>query len=464
MMMKISPQHIRKEARAMLALAIPVVTDQIGMMSIGFVDTIMVGRLGSDQLGAVGIGAALYFAFMVFAWGTVGAVTPIVAQAFGAGDRDEIEKTVGQGFWLVIGLTVLGQIFMQFTGPVLRAIGEPEEIIPIAERFVHAISFGMVASLAYGMLRCFTVGLGRTRITMVISIGAALLNIAVDYVLIYGKLGIPALGAQGSGFATAIVQWGMLAAMLLYVRREGELRRYRIFALRPSFESIRAMVKLGAPIGIGNSLEASVFGLTSLLMGQIGTVALASHQIALNVASFTFMVPLGVSMAITTRVGQFIGARDPDAASLAGRVGIGLAALFMIFTALVFITIPGAIIAIYTAEPEVILYASGLLMIAGAFQVFDGIQVSAQGALRGLKDTTVPMMTNLVSYWLVGLPFGYLLAFVFDRGGNGLWWGLTTGLAAAATMHSIRFARLIARSREPEPGADLSMAGSDTAG
>lgn len=449
-MMNISTKQIGKESRAMFGLAVPVVMDQIGMMSMGFIDTIMVGRLGSDQLGAVGIGAALYFAFMVFAWGTIGAVAPIVAQAFGAGDREEIERTVGQGFWLALVLTAIGIAAMQGVGPVLRAIGEPEAIIPVAVRFVRAISFGMLASLSYGMLRSFTVGLGRTRITMLISFGAALVNVGLDYVLIYGKLGLPPLGAQGSGYATAIVQWSMFATMLFYVRRESELRRYKIFARRPDLSRIRMMVRLGAPIGAGNSLESGVFGLTSLLMGQIGTVALASHQIAINVASFTFMVPLGVSMAITTRVGQFVGRKDLQSAALAGWVGIGMAAIFMVGTALLFLTIPELILGIYTRETEVIAYASSLLVIAGAFQIFDGIQVAAQGALRGLKDTTIPMMTNLISYWLVGLPFGYLLAFIFQRGGEGLWWGLTSGLATAAIMHSIRFGKLIARSRAEE--------------
>lgn len=462
--MRYSMQEIGHEVRAMLRLAIPVVLDQLGMMSMGFVDTIMVGRLGPEALGAVGIGASIYFAFMVFAWGTVGAITPIVAHAFGAGDHEEIEHAVGQGFWVALGLTIIGIGLMQLAGPILRALGEPEAIIPTGVSFIQALSIGMIASLWYAVLRAFTVGLGRTRITMVISFGAAIVNIVADYVIIYGKLGLPALGPAGSGLATSVVQWTMLGAMLLYTLREGELRRYRIFrrARRRDMAMIARIVRLGAPIGGGNTLEGGVFGLTSLLMGQIGTIALAAHQIAINVASFTFMVPLGVSMAITTRVGQFLGARNLASATLAGWVGTLVAGLFMVVTAILFVTIPGPIIGIYSGNSDVIGYASGLLMIAGAFQIFDGVQVAAQGALRGLKDTTVPMMTNLVAYWLIGLPTGYLLAFTFGLGGQGLWWGLTMGLAAAALMHSIRFSKMIDRFRQeaaapagviPEPGA-----------
>ncbi|MEO5931080.1 MAG: MATE family efflux transporter, partial [Candidatus Kapaibacterium sp.] len=201
------------------------------------------------------------------------------------------------------------------------------------------------------------------------------------------------------------------------------------------------MLRLGVPIGVGNGMEAGIFSLTSLMMGWISTLALASHQIAINIASVTFMVPLGISTAITTRVGQAMGAGRRADAALAGRVGIGLAALFMSFTAILFLTVPRLIIGIYTDDPAVIDYAMILLMIAGAFQIFDGIQVSAMGALRGLKDTAQPMVVNMVAYWLVGLPFGYLLGFKLGYGGAGLWWGLTTGLAVAAVMHALRFRR-----------------------
>ncbi|HVZ40446.1 MAG TPA: MATE family efflux transporter [Candidatus Kapabacteria bacterium] len=433
------------EARAMIALALPVVADQLGVMSMALVDTIMVGHLGSAALGSVGIGASVYFFFMVFGYGTISGVGPTVAQAHGARDPREIERSVAQAFWLAWGLTALGQVVAWSSGAVLRAMNEPPELIPLATSFVHAIAFGMPATFMYAVLRAFTTGLGRTRITMMIALAGALINVAADYALIYGKLGAPALGVAGAGYATAIVQWCMFALMLVFVLRSGELRQYRIFPqilpLRPTV--IARLVRLGMPIGGSNSLEVGFFGLTALLMGNFGKQALAAHQVALNVASFTFMIPLGIGIATSTRVGQFIGARNRAAARTSGWVGIGLATLVMMATAIALVSIPGPIIGIYTSDGTIFSYATGFLVIAGAFQIFDGIQVATLGALRGLKDTSRPMLVNLIAYWAVGVPSGYLLAFVLKWNGQGLWWGLTIGLAAASVLHLNRFRLLI---------------------
>jgi len=430
----------------MLALALPVVADQIGLMSMSFVDTIMVGRLGKDALGAVGIGASIYYFYMVFAYGVISSVGPTVAQAFGTGDRQEINRSVGQAFWLAALLTIGGIAVTRNIGALLRAMGQPPELVPLSEQFIHALGYGIFASLSYAVLRAFVVGLGRTRVTMMISITASLVNIVADYALIYGKLGMPALGVAGAGYATAIVQWVMLGAGLWYVLREKDLRTYTVLRhiLPPDRVRLLRLLRLGVPIGLAHSMENGIFGLTSLLMGRIGTVALASHQVAINVAALTFMVPLGISTAATTRVGHAIGRGEPRAAALTGWIAIGLGALFMTCTALTFITIPGAIIGIYSDDPGVLAYATGLLMIAGAFQLADGIQVVAIGALRGLKDTARPLMVNLLAYWVIGLPVAYLLAFHLGLGGHGLWWGLSAGLAVAAVLHSLRFRRLTA--------------------
>lgn len=425
----------------MLALAIPVVIDQIGMMSMGIVDTIMVGRLGPVPLGSVAVGGAIYFFFMVFAWGVVSAVGPTVAQAFGAGDQDEISRSTAQGFWISLILFTGGLAIVLHAGPILTLLGQSREIIVIAEQYVAALGYGMIAALWYAVLRAFTVGLGRTRVTMMISLAAALVNLILDYALIYGNLGMPRLGAVGAGYATATAQWFMFLSCLLYVLRDQDLKLYRFtrHLLHPDPRRLRRLARLGLPIGAGNSMEHGIFGLTAVLMGTLGTIALASNQVALNVAAFTFMTPLGVSTATTTRVGHAVGGGNLHDARLAGWVGIGLSGAFMVVTALLFLLLPRPIIGIYTSDAKVLEYASGLLMIAGAFQIFDGIQVGAQGALRGLKDTARPMIVNLVSYWGVGLPTAWLLAFEFDMGGAGLWWGLTCGLAVASLLHTQRF-------------------------
>lgn len=435
---------IRTEARGMFALALPVVIDQVGMMSMGIIDTIMVGRLGADSLGAVGIAAAVYFFFMVFAWGTISAVSPVVAHAFGAGDAEEIGRSVAQGFWLALFLFGLGLVVIENVESILLALGQSPDLVVISGRYVDALRYGMIANLWYSVLRGLTVGLGRTRVTMVISLLAAAVNLVLDYGLIYGKFGLPALGVEGAGYATSLVNWFMFAAAAWYVFSSKDFRSYPIFRYLFRIDPKRMMhlLRLGVPIGIGSSMEHGVFSFTTILMGQIGRIPLASHQVAINVAAFTFMTPLGISTAITTRVGQAIGRGDRDGATLAGWVGIGMAGLFMMGTALVFILIPETIIGVYTNDLEVLHYASGLLVIAGAFQFVDGIQVASLGALRGLKDTTVPMVTNIIAYWGVGLPTGYYLAFNAGLGGQGLWWGLTTGLAVASLMHSLRFRRL----------------------
>ncbi len=428
----------------MTALAVPVIIDQIGMMSMGIVDTIMVGRLGAAPLGAVAVGAAVYFFVMVFSWGVLSSVGPTVAHAFGARQPDEIARATGQGFWLALLLFAIALLVVTNVDVILRLTGQSDSIITLSTSYVSALSYGMIAALWYSVLRSFTVGLGRTRVTMVISLAAALLNVVADYAFIYGQFGFPALGARGAGVATACVNWFMLAAGVIYVLKDRDLRLYRFtrHILRPDFSRLWGLIRLGVPIGAANSMEHGIFGLTAILMGRLGEIPLASHQIALNVAAFTFMVPLGVSTATTTRVGQATGAGDTHGARIAGWVGVGLAGLFMVATATTFLLFPGAIIGIYTSDRAVLDYASGLLMIAGAFQIFDGIQVAAQGSLRGLKDTARPMVVNLISYWGVGVPVSIILCFELGAGGPGLWWGLTSGLAVASVLHTRRFHRL----------------------
>lgn len=444
-----SLSSIRTEARAMVALAAPVVVAQLSQMGMGFIDTLMVAPLGNAQLGATGIGSAVYFFYIVFGFGVTAAVGPMVAHAFGAGDDEEIERNVGQGIWLAAGLSIVGVIICWNVGPILRALGQSPAVVPYAEAYVEALSWGMIANLWFTLFRSFCDGVGKTRVAMVISFLALFVNAACNYVLIYGKLGFPALGVAGAGYSTAIVRWAMLAMMLLYVFRSRDFRQYSLlrYTRRLDPYRLRELLKLGVPIGAGHSMENGVFGFTTMLMGQISTVALASHQVAINVAAFTFMVPLGVSIAIATRVGHAIGRGDPDAAELSGWTGIAIAGCFMCCTAITFQLLPEQIIGIYTDAPDVLAYATSLLMIAGVFQFSDGIQVAAMGALRGLKDTTRPMIVNLVAYWIIGLPVGWLLAFNAGYGGPGLWWGLTLGLTVAAALHSLRFRRMIGARR-----------------
>ena len=436
----------------MITLAFPVVLAQLSQMSMGFIDTFMVAKLGPEALGAVGVGNVVFFFYVVFAFGTLAAVNPMVAQAYGAGDDKEIGRSVAQGLWLALGLTVVGIAIIWNTESILLLAGQERGVAEIAGDYTHAMSWGLVANLWYSVFRGFCDAVSRTRVAMVISFAAVVFNIIADYGLIYGKLGMPALGAVGAGYATTIVRWLMLGLMLFYIFGTAEFHRYRFLyrARIPRPRYMVKMLKLGLPIGVGHGMEHGAFGVTSLLMGTISTIALAAHQVSIMLAALAFMVPMGTSFAITTRVGQSIGRGDPGGAALAGWVGIGLGTFFMCITATIFALIPGELATIFTDDPPVVAYATGLLVLAAVFQISDGIQVLAIGALRGMKDTTRPMITNLISYWLVGIPSGWFLAFKVGLEGKGLWWGLVIGLSVAAVLHSLRFRKLVAEEKHVE--------------
>lgn len=449
-----SSQEIRTEARGMFRLALPVVLAQLSQMSMGFIDTFMVADLGPDALAGVGAGNVIYFFYVVFAFGTLAAVSPMVAHAFGAGDDVEIGRSVAQGLWLATILSAVGMVIAFNVEPILLLFGQEPEVARLGGEYTSAMCWGLLANLWFSVFRGFCDAVNRTRVAMVISFAAVVINIVADYALIYGHFGMPNLGAVGAGWATAIVRWFMLGMLLLYVYRTAEFRKYRFLyrarILRPRY--LGQMLRLGLPIGATHSMEHGAFGVASLLMGTISTVALAAHQVSIMLAAIAFMVPMGTSFAITARVGQALGRSEPRQAALAGWVGIVMGTLFMCTTAILFMSFPHLLARVFTQDPPVVELATGFLVMAGIFQVSDGIQVLAIGALRGMKDTMRPMVTNLISYWLIGIPSGYLLAFEAGLEGIGLWWGLVIGLSIAAVMHTLRFRKLIRRS-EGSPAA-----------
>ena len=438
-------EEVSKEIGRMTSLALPVVLAQVLQMSMGFIDTLMVADLGADAIAAVGIGNVIYFFYVVFAFGTLAAVTPMVAQAYGAGDDVEIGRSVAQGLWLATILGAVGMVVAFNVEPILRLLGQDPDVAALGGRYTSAMSWGLAANLYFAVFRGFCDAVNRTRVAMVISFFAVIVNITADYALIYGELGMPAYGAVGAGWATTIVRWFMLALLLLYIYRTREFRRYRFLyrarLIRPRY--LEQIVTLGLPIGVTHSMEHGAFGVTSLLMGRISVESLAAHQVSIMLAALAFMVPMGTSFAITARVGQAIGRGDRRGAALSGWVGIGLGTLFMCLTAVIFMSIPGSLATIFTQDPPIVELATGFLVMAGLFQISDGIQVLSIGALRGMKDTARPMITNLISYWLIGLPAGYLLAFEAGLEGIGLWWGLVIGLSIAAVLHTIRFRKLV---------------------
>lgn len=432
-----------------MRLAGPVVAAQLAQMSMGLTDTIMVGRLGEEALAGVALGNTVFFFLAVTSMGVVMAVGPMVSQAYGAGSREPIERSVRQGFWLGAALAVPAFVILWNIAPILRTAGQPAATVADAQAYIRAIVWGFLPFLWFMGLRSFVEGISRPLPATVIAFLGVGLNIGANYVLMFGKLGLPALGLVGTGWASTIVFWFLLLALAFYVRHERTLRTYRIFSTlgRPDLHYFRELFRIGWPIGVSLGIESGLFMLTALMIGLFGTTALAAHQVALQCAAFTFMVPLGIGMAASVRVGHAAGRMDPDGARLAGSVGISLSAVFMACAAVAFWTLPRTIIGLFLdlgdeANRQVVRLAVALLSVAAVFQVFDGIQVSTAGALRGLKDTRRPMLIGFVSYWLIGLTSAWLLGFVLELGAVGLWWGLVLGLAAAAVLLTHRFRRM----------------------
>lgn len=419
----------------------------------GFVDTIMVSRgLGPDALAAVALGNAVFFAFMVFGMGVMNAVSPMVSQSYGARDYPEVGRAYRQGLWLglVVGLPLF--VLIRLAPGFLLWIGQDPPTVMLARGYIRAISWGVFPFLWFIATRCFVEGVSRPRPATVIALLGVVLNVSLNYGLMFGKLGFPELGLVGTGVASAVTFWANLVALVLFclydVRLRGLMDLLRI--RRPDFGYMRVLGKLGAPIGVSQGVEAGLFMITLLLMGFISTTALAAHQMAIQFAAFTFMVPLGVGLATAVRVGQAAGRNDGVGARRAGFAGILIAAAFMSMTAIVIWLFPHAIVGIFlnvgrAENAEVVGIAVALLGIAAVFQIVDGVQVSAMGALRGLKDTFIPMLISIMSYWVVGLGLGYVLAFRLGLGPTGLWWGLVAGLGSAAVALTIRFRRVSAR-------------------
>jgi multidrug resistance protein, MATE family len=414
-----------------------------------FVDTIIVGRLGSDALAGVALGHSVFFFVLVLCMGILIAVGPMVSQAYGAGDETAIARSVRQGLWLGTLLAIPAVILLTGVAPILSALGQEEAVVRGASRYLRAIAPGFVFALWLIVLRGFMEALGRPWPVTLITFGGVLFNIVANYTLAFGHFGFPALGLVGTGIASSIAYTVMFVGLALYIVLRPDLRAYGVFSRlgSPDGEYFREIVRIGWPIGVTLGVETSLFTTTAFLMGTLGTVSLAAHQIALQCAAFTFMVPLGIGIATSVRVGQHAGRRDIPGARLAGGAGIALSVGAMSVAAVAFWTIPHLIVSLYMDPtlPEnlaVAHLATSLLGIAAVFQLFDGVQVSASGALRGLKDTRVPMVIGTTAYLVIGLGTGYVAAFLIGLEAHGLWWGLVLGLLSAAVLMSWRFAAL----------------------
>lgn len=415
--------------RALIRLALPIVAVQVGMMFMGVVDTIMIGHLSARGLAAVALGNLYFWACSIFGMGVIMALDPVIAQAIGA--RDEIAVTRGFQRGLLLGalLTIPTSLVMLFASPALRALGQQDDIVPLAAEYVLYCVPGVFPFLAFNVLRQTLQAMQRVRPIVITIVIANVANILLNWTLIFGKLGAPALGVAGAAWATSASRWVMIVVLLAMSWRQlhHHLRPLRAdtFALAP----LGRMLVLGTPIGFQFQLEYGIFAVVGLLMGTLGTSQLAGHQVALNIASFTFMVPMGIAAAVAVLVGHAVGRDDPIDARHAAVAALVCGVGFMIGMALVLLAVPGLIARIYTTDAAVTAVALVLIPLAGFFQVFDGMQVVCGGILRGLGDTHSPLIANIIGFWVLGLPLGLWLGMRQGQGPAGLWWGLVVGLA-----------------------------------
>jgi MATE family multidrug resistance protein len=436
------------ELRATAALAAPLAATNVTHLLMGLTDTVMVGRLGGFALAAAGLGAGLYFTFAVVLQAVVSAVSPLAAHALGEGSERRAARIVGGGIVLALLLALPLMLLLADVHRVLLAIGYDPELALAVGSFLRAIVWGVPAILVAGALRGFLTAASRGRPVFLASLVCVPVNAALNWVLIYGNLGAPPLGIAGSGIASALVQWlgcailaGSVLAHPLFVRGG-----YLGDAFRRPWAEIGAILRVGGPIGGIYALEMGVFATAGVLMGLLGPAALGAHQVALNFAGLTFMVPLGIGQAATARVAFELGAGRQAAARRAGHVALALGIAFMSATAAFMGCFPGLIVAIYVdvadgANRALVEIALRLVAIAAAFQVFDGLQTIAAGILRGYKDTRTPMLLAAIGYWAVGFVVGWVLAFPVGLGATGLWLGLALGLVVVAILLTARFQR-----------------------
>ena len=429
--------HFKKN----FTLAYPVMLSQLGHMMVGVADSMMIGHLGAVPLGAASLANGIYVIILTFGIGISYAITPMVALADGAGEIKRSVTILNHGtiinflFGLILTLIVIA------SSPVLRFLNQPPDVVELAIPYFNIITVSLIPFMIFQSFKQFAEGLSDTRPAMIIIISANIINIILNYLLIYGKAGFPAFGLNGAGIATIISRLIMAVAIVYYIVKASAYKQYlkhlnfKIWHKR----IYREVIRIGLPIGFQYVFEVGAFSMAVVLMGWLGEIELAAHQIAINLASVTYMMASGIAAAATIRIGNQLGQKNKINLRNAGFTSFIMGIAFMTFAAVFFIIgryfLPG----LYINNPDVIQLASQLLIIAAFFQVSDGIQVVGLGALRGMADVKIPTFITLIAYWIIGLPVGYILAFEFNFGPQGIWYGLLTGLTIAALLLSLRF-------------------------
>lgn len=440
----------REETVATAQLAGPLILTNLAQSAINATDVVLLGWLGARELAAASIGVNLFIAFLIFGMGLVMAASPIMAKQLGARRHSvrETRRTVRQAMWAAVTLSLPVWAILWHAEPILRLLGQDPTLSANAAYFVRPLMFGYLPALCYLVLRAYVAALERPAWALMVSVAGVITNALLNYALIFGAFGLPRLGLFGAGLGSAITQTLMFLGMAVVVTTHPRFRRYRLFGRfwRPDWQRYREVWRLGLPIALTLSLEVTVFNAAVFLMGLIGTTSLAAHAIAIQIASLTFMVPLGLSQAVTVRVGLAYGRRDPVGIARAGWTAFVMGVAFMACMAVVMFAVPHGLVGIFLDEalPEnraVIPLAVSFLYVAAFFQVFDGAQSVGAGMLRGLQDTTLPMIFAAFGYWIVGMGTALWLGFGLGWHGVGIWIGLALGLAVVSVMMLGRWLR-----------------------
>jgi MATE family multidrug resistance protein len=454
----------RQEIRPMLRLAVPLAMAELGWMAMGFVDTLMAGRLGAAAIGAGSLGSMLFFPIVICGVGMLAGMDTLVAQAFGARDDAACRRTLVQGLWIAVGVAPVVALLLALTIPLLRALGTNPRVMELLGPFIRALLWGVPPLLFYTVFRRYLQAMNIVKPITFAVVSANLLNFAGNWVFMYGNWGAPRLGLEGSGFSTSISRVYIALVLLIAVLRHqrkataaakkcgsqaeppappmanrppalvGQALPPANLNYRPHFPLIRRLLALGFPSAMQIFVEGAVFGAVTVMAARFDEVSLAAHSIAVNVISITFMVPLGISSAAAVRVGQAVGRKDSPGIAVSGWTALLLGAAFMSAAGLALAIVPRWIARLYTPEVAVIGASAGLLRIAALFQIFDGLQVVATGALRGLGDTRTPAIAHFAGYWIVGMPVAWFLCFTYGWGVTGIWVGLTSALILIGTL------------------------------
>lgn len=437
--------ELRKELRPMIRLAAPLAMAELGWMAMGFVDVVMAGRISPAAMGAGGVGSMLFFPIVIAGTGLISGMDTLVSQAFGAKDDDDCRRTLISGLWLALAVTPVVAALLLLTIPLLRAIGTNPEVMELLGPFVSALAWGVPPLMIYSVCRRYLQARDVVRPITFAVVSANLINFAGNWLLMYGNLGAPQLGLTGSGISTALsrtyIGLVLAIALLLHERRYG----YRLFrmAWRPDLTRIRRLIGLGIPSAVQIAAEGAVFGIVSVMAAKLDAISLAANTVGVNVISISYMVPLGISSAAAVRVGQGIGRRDPRGAAIAGWTALALGGGFMSLAGLLLFVAPRAVARLYSPDAAVIEVSATLLWIAAFFELFDGLQVVATGALRGLGDTRTAALAHFTGYWIFGLPIAWALCFPFGWGVQGLWIGLTVALVLIGLVLIAWYYRLV---------------------